>query len=473
MSGSKNDPTSPNGDDTSYMNNKTDLTEGSVIKVLVKFALPYLFSCFLQTFYGMADLFIVGAYNGKEVTAAVSIGSQVTHMITVIIVGLTMGITVHSGAAAGAKNSRLAKRIFGTAISFFAAVSLVITAASLLLCRQITTIMLTPAESFEDTAKYLAICFCGIPFIAAFNVISGLFRGFGNSKKPMYFVAAACIVNVVLDIVLIGKMHLGAVGAALATVIGQAASAAMAVASYKSSDLGFTLSRKDLKPDKAVMKKLLGVGIPISLQDGFVQVAFTIIIVIANSRGLVFSTAVGIVEKIIGFMFLVPSSFLSSISAVTAQNIGAGKHKRATVSLFCGIAVTCAWGILCCAFSNATPQALVGLFTKDADVIAAGGLYLQSYSFDCIFAAVHFCFSGYFCGSDRSYVSFIHNVISIILIRIPGAFAASIYYPETLYPMGWAAPIGSLLSALICVIFFVYFAYHKHSDMHAGANTEV
>lgn len=440
------------------MKNNTDLTEGSVAKVLVKFALPYLFSCFLQTFYGMADLFIVGLYNGKEVTAAVSIGSQVTHMITVIIVGLAMGITVHSGTAAGAKNTTLAKRILGTSISFFAIVSVVLTAVTLLLCKQITSIMLTPTESVEETIKYLSICFCGIPFIAGFNVVSGLFRGYGDSKRPMYFVASACLVNVVLDFVFIGKMHLGAAGAALATVLGQAASAAMAIISCSRAELGFTLTHSDLRPDKAVMKKLLGVGIPVSLQDGLIQIAFTIIIVIANSRGLIFSTAVGIVEKIIGFMFLVPSSFLSAISAVTAQNMGAKKLNRARRSLYCGIAVTMTWGILCCIYSNILPQTLVGLFTKDAAVIAAGSLYLQSYSFDCIFAAIHFCFSGYFCGSKRSYVSFIHNIISIILIRIPGAFAASKFYPETLYPMGWAAPIGSLLSAVICVGFYIYFA---------------
>ncbi len=444
------------------LGNKNDLTQGSVAKTLVKFAVPYLLSCFLQTFYGMADLFVVGLYNTKEVTAAVSTGSQVTHMITVIIVGLAMGVTVHTGTAAGAKDTRLAKRIFAAAVRFFFAVAVALTAAALLLTRQITAVMLTPKESVPETIRYLTICFCGIPFITVFNVVSGLFRGFGDSKRPMYFVAAACIVNVALDFLFVGAFHLGASGAALATVLGQGASAFMAAAAYFKVDHGVRLTKSDLKHDGAALQKILAVGIPVSLQDGLIQIAFTIIIIIANSRGLVFSTAVGIVEKLIGFMFLVPSSFLSAISAVTAQNFGAGKVERARRSLYCGIAVTVLWGVFCCVYSNLLPQTLVSLFTKDSAVIAAGCLYLRSYSFDCVFAAIHFCFSGYFCGCKRSAVSFIHNISSIVLIRIPGALLASAMYPDTLYPMGWAAPLGSLLSALICVGFFI--AFYKRDN---------
>ncbi len=442
------------------MRNTHDLTRGGVAKTLVRFALPYLLSCFLQTFYGLTDLFVVGLYNTKQVTAAVSTGSQVTHMLTVMIVGLAMGVTVHCANAAGAENTALAKRVFSTAVTFFSVLAIVVTLGTLALAKPITMVMKTPSQSVEDTVSYLRICFLGVPFIIVFNVISALFRGFGDSRRPMFFVGAACFVNIVFDFVFVGAAGLGAAGAALATVLGQASSAVFAVISYTRSDLGFHLDRSSLRPDRISLLKLLRVGVPISLQDGLIQIAFTVIIVIANSRGLVFSSSVGIVEKLIGFMFLVPSSFLSAISAVTAQNLGAGKPRRARRSLYCGIAVTVSWGVICAVCGNLFPQQLVSLFTKDSAVIAAGSLYLMSYSFDCIFAAVHFCFSGYFCGCGRSVISFIHNIISIVLIRIPGAVAASALYPDTLYPMGWAAPLGSLLSALICLGFFIYY-YHR------------
>ena len=448
-------------DDVMNKGSRGDLTSGSTAAVLIRFALPYLLSCFLQTFYGMADLFVVGIYNDKSVSAAVSIGGQVTHMLTVILVGLAMGLTVHIGNAAGAKNTARQKTLFGTSISFFAAVSLLLTAAALVFTRRISSIMQTPAESAEDTIRYLSVCFCGVPFIAAFNVVSAFFRGVGDSKRPMYFVGAACAVNIALDFVFVGGFGLGACGAALATVVGQAASAVMAIWSYTRADLGFKIDRSDLKPNKAALRIILNVGIPVALQDGLIQVAFTIIIVIANSRGLVFSAAVGIVEKLIGFMFLVPSAFLSAISAVTAQNIGADKPQRARSSLYCGLAVTMLWGLLCGVLCSLFPEAAVSLFTKDARVISAGCDYLRTYSWDCFFAAIHFCFSGYFCGCGRSIISFIHNIVSIVTVRIPGAFLASRLFPDTLLPMGAAAPLGSILSALICIAVYMYYRKHE------------
>ena len=431
---------------------ENNLTTGSVGKTLVTFALPYLLACFMQTFYGMADLFVVGLYNGSETTTAVSIGSQVMHMLTVVIVGLAMGSTVRIGRCVGAKDERAAARTVG------ASVFAVALTAALLFCRDlITRIMLTPEEAVGETAVYLGICFAGIPFITAYNVVSSVFRGAGDSRRPMYFVAAACVVNIVLDFVFIGGMGLGAAGAALGTVLGQAVSVFFALAMLKKRDLGFRVGREDIRADREVIPQILKVGVPIACQDGLIQVAFIVITVIANSRGLIAAAAVGIVEKLIGFMFLVPSAFLSAISAITAQNMGAGKPERARASLGYGLAITMCWGAFCAVYNQFFPGTLVGLFTRDGAVFAAGCDYMRSYAFDTFFAAVHFCFSGYFCGDQKSGISFLHNITSILLIRIPGAYLASVYFPDSLYPMGWAAPLGSLLSAFICVGFYVHY----------------
>lgn len=436
---------------------RNNLTEGSVGKNLIRFALPYLLACFMQTFYGMADLFVVGLYNGSGTTTAVAVGSQVMHMLTVIIVGFAMGATVRIGRYVGAGDERGAAKTVGASVAFFALFAAVLTAALLLSVNLITSVMLTPAEAVEETRLYLAICFAGVPFITAYNVISSIFRGAGDSKRPMYFVAVACVVNIVLDFALIGGMGLGAAGAALGTVCGQAVSVAFALGMLKRRDLGFRVTRREIRADRESVSQILKVGAPIACQDGLIQVAFIVITVIANSRGLVVSAAVGIVEKLIGFLFLVPSAFLSAISAITAQNMGAHKPERARASLGYGLAITMGWGALCALYSQFLPQTLVGLFTRDAAVLAAGCAYLRSYSFDTLFAAVHFCFSGYFCGDQKAGISFLHNITAILLIRIPGAYLAGVYFPDSLYPMGWAAPLGSLLSALICVGFYLYF----------------
>lgn len=443
------------------MNENNDLTTGSVSRTLIRFALPFLAACFMQTFYGMADLFIVGQFNGTATVSAVSIGSQVMHMLTVIIVGFTMGSTVRIARAVGSKEEKTAAQTVGTTVCFFIGFAIVLTLILVFLTRQITTVMLTPEEAVEETVLYLKICFAGIPFITAYNVISSIFRGAGDSKHPMYFVAVACVSNIILDYVFIGALHLGAGGAAMGTVCGQAIGSILAILLIPRQDFGFSIHRKDIRLHSELLQDILKVGTPIALQDGLIQVSFIIITIIANSRGLIASTSVGIVEKLISFMFLVPSALLSAISAVTAQNIGAGKLERAKRSLFCGIAITVTYGFLCALYNQFLPHTLVGLFTKDAAVLAAGCAYMRSYSVDVMFAGIHFCFSGFFCGDQKSIISFVHNITSILLIRIPGAYLASLWFPDSLYPMGWAAPLGSVLSSVICIAFYYYFYCRK------------
>lgn len=439
------------------MNEKNNLTTGNVKSTMLRFVLPYLLSCFLQTFYGMADLFVVGLYNGSETTTAVSVGSQVMHMITVVIVGLAMGATVRIARAVGAKDEQDVRDTVGTTVVFFAVFAVALTLVLLAAARGITAVMMTPKEAVSETNRYLLICFAGIPFITAYNVISSVFRGAGDSKSPMIFVAVACVVNIVMDFVFIGGFGMGAAGAALGTIAGQAVSVIAALLIFRRMDFGFAVRAGHIRCRRIPLAAILRVGVPVAMQDGLIQIAFIVITVIANSRGLIAATGVGIVEKLISFMFLVPSAFLSAISSITAQNMGAGKPERARESLRFGLMITVCWGLLCCLYCQLLPQTLVGLFSDEPAVVLAGSTYLRAYSFDCVFAAIHFCFSGYFCGDQKSGISFLHNIASILIARIPGAYLASRFFPETLYPMGLAAPMGSALSALICVGFYLYF----------------
>ena len=427
-----------------------NLTEGSILKNIVLFSLPYLLSYFLQTLYGMADLFLAGQFNGAAVISAVSIGSQVMHMFTVIIVGLAMGGTVLIGQAVGAKDSKRASQIIGNTVTFFLFFSAVVTVILLFACRGIVNLIQTPPESVEQTVLYLRICFIGIPFIVAYNVIASIFRGMGDSKSPMIFVIIACTLNIILDYIFMGVFGMQAEGAAIATVIAQAVSVIISlIAIVRTRSL--KLSKNDLKIDHKVMGDILKIGVPVACQDGFIQISFMVITVIANRRGVDVAAAVGIVEKIICFLFLIPSSMLSSISAIAAQNIGAGYHDRARKTLYAGTAIAVGIGMIFAIAFQFISYPVIKLFTREEIVVVLGTQYLKSYVTDCVLAAIHFCFSGYFCAMGKSILSFIHNVASIVLIRIPGAWLASKLWPETLFPMGCAAPLGSLLSALICV----------------------
>lgn len=431
-----------------------NLTNGSVLKNIAYFSLPYLLSYFLQTLYGLADLFIIGQFEGVASTTAVSIGSQVMHMLTVMIVGLAMGSTVCIGQAVGAGDKKRASAAIGNTVTLFMLLSVVITALLLALVRPIVSVMSTPAEAAEGTRAYLTICFIGIPFITAYNIISSIFRGLGDSKSPMIFIAVACAANIALDYIFIGVMGLGPAGAALGTTLSQAISVVFSLTVILRRKSGISLERRDLHPQRDTMGRLLRIGVPVAAQDGLIQIAFIVITVIANRRGLDAAAAVGIVEKIISFVFLVPSSMLSTVSALCAQNIGAGKQARAEQTLRYAIIIAVSFGIIIALLTQFISEQAVGLFTPDVIVITLGGQYLRGYIWDALFAGIHFCFSGYFCACGRSEISFIHNISAIALVRIPGVYLTSKLFPDTLFPMGLATAAGSLLSVIICVIAF-------------------
>ena len=435
-----------------------NLTTGSVFKNVILFSLPYLLSYFLQTLYGMADLFIIGQFEGVASTTAVSIGSQIMHMLTVMIVGLAMGTTVSIGQAVGAGKKKQAAQDIGNTITLFMAVAIALMAILLMLVHPIVSAMSTPAEAVDGTVAYLTICFIGIPFITAYNIISSIFRGLGDSKSPMYFIAIACAANIGLDYLFMGVMHLGSAGAALGTTVSQAVSVFVSLIIIVKRR-SVVLEKGNFKPSRPVMGKILKIGVPIALQDGLIQIAFIVITIIANQRGLNDAAAVGIVEKVMSFLFLIPSSMLSTVSALGAQNIGAKKPKRAMLTLRYAAMLAVGFGILASITIQFTAEPIIALFTDKstadgAEVILFGGQYLRGYIWDCIFAGIHFSFSGYFCACGKSGLSFLHNILAIVLVRIPGVYLTSQLFPSTLFPMGLATAAGSLLSVIICLIAF-------------------
>lgn len=436
------------------------LTSGSVFHNILIFSLPYLLSYLLQTLYGMADLYIIGQFGAVSDTTAVSIGSQVMHMLTVMLVGLAMGATVFIGQAIGAEDRKRAARGIGNTVTLFMAVSVALTVLLVALVRPITALISTPADAVAGTVDYLTICFIGIPFITAYNVISSIFRGMGDSKSPMYFIAVACAANIGLDYLFMGALHMGPAGAALGTTLSQAISVTVSLAVILKRKTGISLTKTDFRPHRPVMGSLLKIGIPVAFQDGLVQVAFILITVIANNRGLNDSAAVGIVEKIISFLFLVPSSMLSTVSALGAQNIGAGKPERAVRTLRYAIFLAAGFGCCVAIAMQFGAEAVVSLFTdaasaEGAEVVRLGGEYLRGYVWDCLFAGIHFCFSGYFCAVGKSGLSFLHNILAIALMRVPGVYLTSQLFPATLLPMGLATASGSVVSVVICVIAFI------------------
>lgn len=357
-----------------------DLTKGSVPKVLLQFAVPFLIANVLQALYGGADLFVVGRYDDAASVAGVAIGSQVMQTITGIILGLTTGTTILIAMGTGAKDDKKVANTIGTSVYFFALTGIILTAVMVLLHEKIATIMHTPEEAMADTLHYILICSIGIPFIMGYNVVCGILRGLGDSKSPLYFVAIACVINIVLDFLLVGGLGMRAAGAAIATVASQGVSFFAALWFLHRRGFHFEFGWRNIRLNGALSKRIVMLGAPIALQDALVNVSFLIITVIVNQMGVIASASLGVVEKIIVFAMLPPTAVASAVATMTAQNYGAGLVARMRRCLWSGISMALVFGLSVCLYSQFLPETLTSIFTNDPAVVEMAAGYLRGYT---------------------------------------------------------------------------------------------
>ena len=443
--------------------NHNSLTEGNVMTTLVRFAVPFLLASILQSLYGAVDLLIVGKFADSAGMSAVSTGSQVMSTITNIILGLTTGGTVLIGQYMGAKQDENVSKTVGSMVCIFGTISIVLTVITVFCTNVLTDVMRAPAEAVTDTRWYIFICALGIPFIIAYNTLSGILRGAGDSKSPLWFILAATIFNIVFDLIFVAGLNMNAAGAALATVGAQAFSLVFAYFYYKKRSLPFHFEKQHLHFYKDHIKKTFAIGTPIAVQSGFVSISFLIITALINDMGLAASASVGVVEKLITFGMLPTSSIASAVSTIAAQNIGANQPDRAKKSLHYGILFSLAIAIVLCIYCQIYPQSLTGIFARDPEVVKMSAVYLKSYSYDFILVSFIFCYNSFFSGCGHTTFPLVHSLIATFLIRVPVSYFISRIPNVSLYYMGLAAPAATVFSLIACVIYMVSGKWQKNT----------
>lgn len=440
-----------------------DLLTISLWRAIVRFALPYMFAYLLQVLYGLADLYVIGLYCNVASTTAVANGAQVMHGLTAVIIALSVGSTVCIARSVGAGDVEAQRLSLCNSITLFSGLGVVLAVGMLLVVDPLIGAMDVPVEAVGETADYLTICFAGLPLIVLYNVVAAVYRGLGDTQRPLLFVVIACLINIGLDFLFIGALDFGSVGAAWGTVLAQAVSVVVALLFiWRKTTIG-PLGLNCFRLRRRVVGDILRIGTPVALQDGCIQFSFMLIMVIANGRGVVDAAAVGIVEKFIGILFIVPSAMLATTSTIVAQCLGAGLERRGRLTLYRALLISVSFGLLMTATFQVVPEWAVGIFTDDDSVIFKGADYLRGYVLDCVLAGVHFCFSGYFTALGKSYISFAHNIAAIVTARLPLAYLASELYPDTLFPMGIATCTGSLVSVVICLVVYWYLT-HNHTQ---------
>lgn len=436
-------------------------TEGKILSPLLGFMLPVLLAMFLQAMYGAVDLLVVGRFATNADVSGVSTGSQILLTLTNLLVSFAMGITVTIGHQIGEGKADDAGKTVGTGIFLFALIGIVFTVLGVLGANFWANIMNAPAEAYDITVSYVRICSAGFLVIVAYNLLGSIFRGLGDSKTPLFAVGIACVCNILGDLIFVAVLHLGAEGAALATVLAQFISVIISLAVIMKNKPPFTLKKSYLRPEKRLVGRIIRIGLPIALQDFLVGISFLVILAIVNALGVTASAGVGVADKVCAFIMLVPAAFMQSMSSFVAQNIGAGKPERAKLALRYGILVSFAFGVVMFYLTFFHGDLFAAIFSNDADAVAAAFDYLRSYAIDCLLTCFLFCFIGYYNGIGATALVMIQGIVGAFLVRIPVAYLMSKFTGGSLFHIGLATPCSTVLQIIICTIAFAVLRKHN------------
>ena len=444
-------------------NDMMDFTQGSILKKLLRFMVPILGALILQAAYGAVDLLVVGRFGTTSGLSGVSTGSQVLNLVTFVVTQLAMGITVLIARYLGEKREDQIGSIIGGATVVFAVIATVLLVIMVCFARPIAILVQAPEEAVTLTASYVRICGAGIFFIVAYNVLSAIFRGLGDSKSPLLFVLVACIVNIAGDLILVAGFGMDAAGAALATVLAQALSVLFAVVRLVKKGLPFTITKQDFRWNPQC-GRFLQIGLPLALQECLTQGSFLALCAFVNRLGLEASSGYGVACKIVNFAMLIPSALMQSTASFVSQNVGAGDQKRAKKTMFTGIGIGLFVG--CFAFSLVffKGDLLAGVFSTNEAVVQRGYEYLKGFALETLVTAVLFSMMGYFNGNGKTVWVMTQGLIQTLLVRLPFAYYMSIQPNASLTKIGLAAPVSTTVGIVLNVVFFLYLEHSAKRD---------
>ncbi len=436
---------------------RQDLTQGSVAKQLISFSIPFLLSNLLQAFYSVADMIIVGRFSGTNGITGVNIGSQINILVTGAAFGLAVGGTVLIAQYGGAKKFDEQRKTIGTLFTVYMILSVLCTATMLLLGTTLLDILKTPAVAYTEAENYYSICMSGLVFMFAYNVISAILRGMGDSKRPLYFVLIATIVNVIGDIILCGPFKMGAAGAAYATVGAQALSVLLSLIYLAKNHFFVGYKKSDFKIDREKLKMLLKLGLPSSVQQVVVSFSFLTLTALVNSLPTadIASACQGIGGKVNSFAVLPALAMSSAVSSMAGQNIGAGETARAKKTMTTGMGIAFGISVFVFAIVQLFPKPIISLFDTNPEVIAIGSEYLRYIALDYLFVPFVFSMNGLAIGAGYTNFALFNACFSSILVRVPFAYLMVYVFELGFNGIGLATGMASLASIVVGAIFVI------------------
>ena len=443
------------------MNSKHDFTTGSIPKKLVGFMLPIFGALVLQAMYGAVDLMIVGKFGTRAGISGVATGSSIMHTFMFLTGAISTGVTILIGRFLGSGETGRIGRLVGSAICFFFALSIALGAVLAVLATPIARLMQAPEEAIGTTTTYIRICGAGIIFTVFYNFISGIFRGIGNSRLPLIFVAIACVTNIIGDLLLVAVFKMDVAGAAIATVAAQALSVVLSLVIIRRQKLPFTVKREEVRFFGHEIAMFLRLGIPLALQEFLTNLTFLALIAFANHLGLNASSGYGIAQKINAFVMLIPAAIIQSMAPFVSQNVGAGKEVRSQQGMKFGILIGASIGVVVAVLIFFFGDSISMIFTSEPAYAAKSFEFLRGFSPEAIITCILFSFLGYFNGHGRSLFVMIQGLVQSFIVRLPISYIMSRDPSASLTGMGIAAPSATMVGIIICTVYY----FHMQKQM--------
>ena len=441
-----------------------DFTKGSIIRHLIFFSLPLIFTNLAQALYQLVDAFWVGKILGKDALAAVSTGMPIIFFLVAILIGLGISTTVLVGQTYGSKNFEALSKVLVNSFIISIVLAFIISVVGATFSKSLLALVRTPVEIRDQAAVFMRIIFLGIVFTLVFQWINGVFNGVGDSKTPLYILLVTISLNIILAPVFIKGFWIipgfGIGGSALATVISNLTGAVIAVITAFRHNLFKQVTLK-LRLSLNIIKKILTIALPASLQMMVVSFGFIVVVSLVNSFGTNVISAYGIGNRVDQFAFLTVVAITNGITAISAQNIGARNFDRVSKVMKFGMLVAGSAAFFYFAVVNLFPFQIASIFTKDAAVIGNTEAYFRIMSFSYFGYSVLFCFQGVVRGAGDTIAPFIIVFINFILIRAPLCYVLSLH--TSLKERGiWLGMLLSVFSG--CIIFYYYYKSGKWKD---------
>lgn len=433
---------------------KGNFTEGSIPQILIRFSIPFLISNLIQSLYNIADIAILSRFCGTDGITGASIGGNLTQTITFMIVGLCNGGAIMTAQYLGAKKEKDVKETIGTTFTLMFLLSVILTVGMLVFSRPLLHILNTPAEAFEKTEIYLNICVLGSVFIFGYNSVSSILTGMGDSRTPMYLGAASCLLNIVLDVIMVGGLQMDVAGAALATVISQAVSLISGIIYLKHREFPFDFRLSSFKMQPQKVKQIFMLGLPGAVQSVIVSGGFLFVSSITNSLGMLAASGVSTASKINNFAQMPAVSMEMSIASMVGQNVGAKKYDRARQTMKTGILIGLIVETVMFVIVQAFPLQLMGLLVPDQNIISTALPYLRITALDYLLVALCFPLNGLCNGSGHTLFTMIPSICSSVIFRIPVAYFCVNVLDMGLLGVGLSTPTGTLSAILICAVYY-------------------